>query len=85
MADRNLQLRGIVPEREMRDREQREQNVRRDREAREREMRDREAARRQQADRDRNNRTAPNGGPRRDTDRYNPKTGQWLPRQEDMP
>ena len=48
-------------------------------------MRDREAARRQQADRDRNNRTAPNGGPRRDTDRYNPKTGQWLPRQEDMP
>lgn len=72
-------------EREMRDREQREQNIRRDREAREREMRDREAARRQQADRDRNNRTAPNGGPRRDYDRYNPKTGQWLPRQEDMP
>ncbi|MCO5111121.1 MAG: hypothetical protein R3E55_11370 [Burkholderiaceae bacterium] len=68
-----------------RERDQREQNARRDREAREREMRDREEARRQQAERDRRNRTAPDGGPRRDYDRYNPKTGQWLPRQEDMP
>jgi len=63
-----------------REREQREQNARRDREARER-----EEARREQAERDRRNRTAPDGGPRRDYDRYNPRSGQWLPRQEDMP
>ncbi len=63
-----------------REREQREQNTRRDREARER-----EEARREQAERDRRNRTAPDGGPRRDYDRYNPRSGQWLPRQEDMP
>lgn len=27
----------------------------------------------------------PDGSPRTDFDRYNPKTGQWMPRQEDMP
>ena len=63
-----------------REREQREQNARRDRDAREREQ-----ARREEAERDRRNRTAPDGGPRRDYDRYNPRTGQWLPRQEDTP
>ena len=62
----------------------------RDREAarREREMREREDARRQQAERERrirDERKAPDGGPRRDYDRYNPSNGRWMPRQEDMP
>ena len=62
----------------------------RDREAarREREMREREDARRQQAERERRireERKAPDGGPRRDYDRYNPSNGRWMPRQEDMP
>ena len=68
-----------------RERDQREQNARRDRDAREREMREREEARRQQIERERRNRTAPDGGPRRDYDRYNPSTGQWLPKSEDLP
>jgi hypothetical protein len=68
-----------------RDRERREQNARHDREAREREIREREEARRQQAESDRRNRLGPDGNPRRDYDRYNPRSGQWLPRQEDMP
>lgn len=68
-----------------RDREIREQNARRDRDAREREMREREEARRQQAERERRNRTAPDGSPRRDYDRYNPKTGQWLPSADSLP
>jgi hypothetical protein len=68
-----------------RERELREQNARRDRDAGVREMREREEARRQQAERERRNRTAPDGGPRRDYDRYNPSTGQWLPKSEDLP
>ena len=67
------------------ERELREQNARRDREARAREIREREEARRQQAERERKNRTAPDGGPRRDYDRYNPKTGQWMPKADDLP
>ncbi|MDY0107383.1 MAG: hypothetical protein RBS27_11975 [Giesbergeria sp.] len=68
-----------------REREMREQNARRDRDLRNREIREREEARRQQAERERNNRTAPDGGPRRDYDRYNPSTGQWLPKANDLP
>ncbi|HCE30252.1 MAG TPA: hypothetical protein DET46_17635 [Comamonadaceae bacterium] len=68
-----------------RERELREQNARRDRDAGVREMREREEARRLQAERERRNRTAPDGGPRRDYDRYNPSTGQWLPKSEDLP
>ena len=68
-----------------RERELREQNARRDRDAGVREMREREEARRLQAERERRNRTAPDGGPRRDYDRYNPSTGQWLPKANDLP
>lgn len=68
-----------------REREMREQNALHDRDLRNRELRDREEARRQQAERERKNRTAPDGGPRRDYDRYNPSTGQWLPKANDLP
>lgn len=66
------------------EREQREREAAR----REREMREREDARRTQAERERRireERKAPDGGPRRDYDRYNPSNGRWMPRQEDMP
>lgn len=66
------------------EREQREREAAR----REREMREREEARRVQAERERRireERKAPDGGPRRDYDRYNPSNGRWMPRQEDMP
>ena len=66
------------------EREQREREAAR----REREIRDREDARRVQAERERRireERRAPDGGPRRDYDRYNPSNGRWMPRQEDMP
>ena len=53
----------------------------------ERERRERELAQRQREQRERagrNNRNS-DGSPRTDYDRYNPKTGQFLPRSEDMP
>lgn len=56
-------------ERDARERLQREQEARREQEMRERERRERE---RQNAN-------------RRDYDRYNPRSGQWMPRSEDMP
>lgn len=54
---------------------------------RDRERRERELAQRQREERaraSRNNRNS-DGSPRTDYDRYNPKTGQFLPRSEDMP
>jgi hypothetical protein len=53
----------------------------------ERERRERELAQRQREERARANRPGRNsdGTPRTDYDRYNPKSGQWLPRSEDMP
>ena len=68
-----------------RERELREQNARRDRDAGVREMREREEARRLQAERERRNRTAPDGGPRRDYDRSVPGDGRGLYRGEDRP
>ena len=54
---------------------------------RDRERRERDLAQRQREERaraSRNNRNS-DGSPRTDYDRYNPKTGQFLPRSEDMP
>lgn len=50
-------------------------------------QRERDLARAQRDQREAGNQPGrkPDGSPRTDFDRYNPKTGQWLPRQEDMP
>ncbi|MCB1979058.1 MAG: hypothetical protein KDF25_06805 [Burkholderiaceae bacterium] len=75
-------------QRAQREREERARNdAQRQREKWERERRERELAERQREQRERasrNNRNS-DGTPRTDYDRYNPKTGQFLPRSEDMP
>jgi len=75
-------------ERDQRDRqrwEQDRQREAREREAREREAREREARERQRREQDARRPPArPNTG-RCDYDRYNPRTGQCMPRSEDMP
>ncbi|MBW7834171.1 MAG: hypothetical protein H3C29_13250 [Simplicispira suum] len=74
--------------RAQREREERARNdAQRQRDQWERERRERELAQRQREQRERagrNNRNS-DGSPRTDYDRYNPKTGQFLPRSEDMP
>ena len=72
-------------------RDQRDQWARQQRDKdiaqRQREQRERELAQRQRDQRARSNRNDRNtdGSPRTDYDRYNPKSGQWQPRSEDMP
>ncbi len=67
------------------------QRQQRERDLRARQLRERELARAQQQQQqqqrrngDRNDRNA-DGSPRTDYDRYNPKTGSWLPRGDQLP